>query len=148
MSGLPVPNADGSADSLQGRVDQSVVIAASWDLGMVKAPVSTYVTVIYDHLQAVNFFGTPMVALWKHYFNNVSTLLQAAPYSTMKLVREGGKEGGRETGREGGRKGEREGGKEGGCKGGEIGGEGRKLIGQYKFTFREIYVELKNLWSH
>ena len=116
MSGLPVPNADGSADSLQGRVDQSVVIAASWDLGMVKAPVSTYVTVIYDHLQAVNFFGTPMVALWKHYFNNVSTLLQAAPYSTMKQVREGGKEGGiRLDGREGvrerldGREGVREG---------------------------------------
>ena len=96
MSGLAVPNADGSANTLQARVDQSLVIAASLDLGMVKNPVSTHLTVLYDNIQAVSYFGTPMVALWKHYFRNVSDLLQAAPYSTMKLVREG--KGGREEG--------------------------------------------------
>ena len=90
MSGLPVPNADGVADTLQASVQQSLVVAASWDLGVVKEPVSTHLTLLYDHLQGINYFGTQMIPLWKHYFSNVSYLLQAVPYSTIKLVREGG----------------------------------------------------------
>ena len=83
MSGLPVPNAEGP---LQARVDQSLVVAASWDLGVVKGPVSTYLTLVYDNLQGIYYFGTQMIPLWKHYFNNVSALLQGIPYHTMKLV--------------------------------------------------------------
>ena len=65
------------------------VQAVSWDLGSISPamPYHNYLQILYDQVYSIQYFGTVMAPLWKHYYTDIVGLVKNTPYDDVIQVR-------------------------------------------------------------
>lgn len=68
-------------------VKQDPVLAASWSVSVsANASAEVFVQIVFDQIQSIKYFGTPMMPLWRHLHSDFFGLVQITSIELVQQV--------------------------------------------------------------